>query len=69
LTWLTLRSSVVVVIALGLAASCDLLPAASGKLSPYRSVIFPAGQARELTHQCSRDVPSPIEGTWTPTDA
>jgi hypothetical protein len=50
-------------------AACDLMSSDLGKLDPGRSVIFPAERARELVQQCSRDVPAPIESTWTPTEA
>jgi hypothetical protein len=41
---------------------------ASGAFSaPYE--IFDGDRALELTEQCSRTSPGPVESTWTPTDA
>ena len=54
--------------AFGVLAACDQLRGPPGKFNPNSGVIFAAERARELAHQCSRAVPSPIDGTWTPSE-
>src|SRR5438046_9424057 len=38
-------------------------------LNPQLAVILPPGSARSLVKQCTRVVPSHIEGAWQPTTA
>jgi len=38
-------------------------------LDPKDGAVFPEAKARDLLHQCSRGVPGPVEGTWTPSAA
>ena len=37
--------------------------------TPANRVILPASTAREVLDQCSRAVPSTMDGTWEPTDS
>src|SRR5690242_9518042 len=43
-------------------AAEDRLP----HFNPGRAVVFSAGDATRQIAQCSREVPGPLEGTWTP---
>jgi hypothetical protein len=53
-----------------LAAGAVMTPAlALPQLDPKDGAIFPETKARDLLHQCSRRVPGPVQGTWTPTAA
>jgi len=38
-------------------------------LDPKDGAIFPQTKSRDLLQQCSRGVPGPVEGTWTPNAA
>ena len=38
------------------------------RLDPAKGVIFPASQADNLLHQCSRDVLGKVDGSWVPTE-
>jgi hypothetical protein len=44
-------------------------PGELGKLDRNQSSIYPGESARQLLRQCSRNVPNPVEGTWTPSRA
>ena len=38
-------------------------------LDPKDGAIFPEAKAKGLLQQCSRGVPGPVQGTWTPSPA
>lgn len=40
--------------------------AAAGRFNPDRGVVFAASDATPQIAQCSRELPGPIRGTWTP---
>lgn|GEM_PF-501660 len=53
-----------------LAAGAVVTPASAlPSLDPKDGAVFPEAKARDLLHQCSRGVPGPVQGTWTPSAA
>ncbi len=53
-----------------LAAGLLAMPASAlPPLDPKDGAIFPETKAKELLQQCSRGVPAPVQGTWTPAAA
>jgi hypothetical protein len=46
--------------------------AAVPAVSPFKpgtALVFPEDRALELLNQCSRGIPDPVSGTWTPSDS
>lgn len=58
------RSAFVLVVLL-FSAPVNALP----PLDPKDGTIFAQDRAGDLVHQCSRDAPGPVEGTWLPDKA
>lgn len=49
------------------ALSCAPAPISQSFTAP--AAVFDGERARELTEQCSRPSPGPVEGVWTPSEA
>jgi hypothetical protein len=69
-----MRVKRLIVALLALTAACTPAPAPAPHPAPSpfaadTAVVFAADKAVELTEQCSRAVPAPVAGTWTPSDA